>query len=277
MKRTLQMMLLALVAIMMPIGAWAYETKPLHIDIGTTGVTTLYYGDYNFEIPPEGVSAYVIEKIEKNDDGTVSVVESQLEGIIPAGCGVILRGDEGTHDFYKVGDILSFPDNFLSGVDEGIAIGGEGCIYFYLPEDIESSDWIYVRNEVYIEPHKAYLALPVEDYPEFAEILETLENPHLQHTHGGCEICGQVTSVEAIQAAWGSSADDLTSSGTLADAVTAAAQVGSSVGYIKLQEDVASTEGYNINGGTFTLDLNGYTLTSESHTLYIQNAGTSVT
>ena len=267
-------MLLALVAIIMPIGAWAfYEPVSVPINIGTSGVATLYYGAHNLVIP-EGVSASVITGVDVNEDGTVTVTEQVVDNIIPAGCAVILRGESVSYDFVIEEDPVEVPEsNLLLGTDEETTIGGEGYIYFYLPKDSESSDWIYVGNEVFIEPHKAYLALPVEEYPEFAEMLETLDNPHLQHTHGGC-VCGQVTVVEA---AWGASADALTSYGTLDEAFAAAAEENSTVGYIQLLEDVET--GVIIDGGTFTLDLNGHTIgaSDESHGLQIQGADTHVT
>lgn len=270
-------MLLALVAIIMPIGARAFyepEPEPVPINIGTSGVATLYYGAYDLVIP-EGVSASVITGVDVNEDGTVTVTEQPVDNIIPAGCAVILRGTPGEYDFGIHEGELNVPapsDNLLLGSDEETTIGEEGYLYFYLPEDSESSDWIYVGNDVDNQAHKAYLALPVEEYSELAEMLETLDNPHLQHTHGGCEICGQVTGVEA---AWGASADDLTSYGTLEDAITAAAEEG--VGYIQLLENVENC--VVVNGGTFTLDLNGYTIdaSDESNVLEIRGADTHVT
>lgn len=270
-------MLLALVAIIMPIGARAFyepEPEPVPINIGTSGVATLYYGAHNLVIP-EGVSASVITitGVEVNEDGTVTVTEQVVDNIIPADCAVILRGESGSYDFVIEEDPVEVPEsNLLRGTDEDTEIREGGYLYFYLPEDSESSDWIYVGNEVNNEAHKACLALPVDDYPELAEMLEMLENPHLQHTHGGCEICGQVTVIEA---AWGASADALTSYGTLEDAFTAAAEEG--VGYIQLLENVENC--VVVNGGTFTLDLNGYTIdaSDESNVLEIRGADTHVT
>jgi len=275
MKKRLKTMLLALVAIIMPIGARAFyepEPEPVPINIGTSGVATLYYGAYDLVIP-EGVSASVITGVEVNEDGTVTVTEQVVDNIIPADCAVILRGESGSYDFVIEEDPVEVPEsNLLRGTDEDTEIREGGYLYFYLPEDSESSDWIYVDNEVVNQAHKAYLALPVEEYSELAEMLETLDNPHLQHTHGGCEICGQVTGVEA---AWGASADDLTSYGTLEDAITAAAEEG--VGYIQLLENVENC--VVVNGGTFTLDLNGYTIdaSDESNVLEIRGADTHVT
>ena len=61
MKKTLQAMLIALVAIMMPIGAWAQETITHPLTIPSTGHTTLYLG-FNAVIP-EGIKAYIVTEV----------------------------------------------------------------------------------------------------------------------------------------------------------------------------------------------------------------------
>ena len=275
MKQRLLTMLLALVAIMMPIGAWAYyEPKSVPIKIGTSGVATLYYGAHNLVIP-EGVSASVITitGVEVNEVGTVTVTEQVVDNIIPADCAVILRGESGSYEFLIEEAPVEVPElNLLRGTDEETKIGEKGYLYFYLPEDSESSDWIYVGNEITIGAHKACLALPVDDYPKLAAMLGALENPHLQHTHGGCDICDQVTVVEA---AWGASIDALTSYGTLAEAVDAAGEEDSNIGYIKLLADVE--DDIYVEGGNFTLDLNGKTLQSSTTTLNINGGNVTFT
>ena len=273
-------MLLALVAMMMPIGAWAYyEPQSVQINIGTSGVATLYYGAHNLVIP-EGVSASIITHVEVNEDGIVTVTEDDVtvtvdeSVIIPAGCAVILRGTPGEYDFGihegELNVLAPSDDNLLRGSDELTTDTEEGYLYFTLDsENGENSaslkDWIYVGNKVDNEAHKAYLALPEGYCLELAAMLGALENPHLQHTHGGCEICGQVTEVS-----WGASADALTSYGTLTEAVAAAGEEDSNIGYIKLLADVESEIAISVNGGNFTLDLNGHTISSVKHTLDIQ-------
>ncbi len=268
-------MLLALVAMMMPIGAWAFyepEPEPVVITLAESGIATFYYSGESFAIP-EDISASIITGVEVNEDGTVKVIEEDVTGIIPAGCAVILRGDAyQTYSFDPTWDEVSaLASNLLLGSDEETTIGEEGYLYFTLDNTKYNTsnsayfkDWIYVGNDVRNQAHKASLALPVGNCPGLAAMLEALDNPHLQHTHGGCDICGQVTGVEA---AWGASDDALTSYGTLEDAFTAAAEEG--VGYIQLLKDVENC--IVVDGGTFTLDLNGHTISSESHTLDIQN------
>jgi hypothetical protein len=270
MKKRLLTMLLALVAIMMPIGA--RELEPVEIELSESRIATCYYGDYDLVIP-EGVSASVITGVEVNEDGIVTVTEQPVDNIIPAGCAVILRGDEGIYTFelnHENGS--SYESHLLRGTDERTDIE-EGDLYFTLDNTQYNTsnsayfkDWIYVGNEVKNEAHKAYLALPVGDYPKLAAMLGALENPHLGHIHGFCDFCGQVTEVS-----WGASADALTSYGTLSEAIDAAAdeEEGSNIGYIKLLADVE--EGIYVEGGNFTLDLNGHTISSEGHTLVIRN------
>lgn len=261
-------MLLALVAIIMPIGAWAMDY--VNIQLSESGIATFYYSSSSLVIP-EGISASIITSVKQNQDGTVTVTEEDVKEFIPADCAVILRGESGSYEFFIKEDFVAAPEsNLLLGSDELTTDTEEGYLYFTLDSENEENsaswkDWIYVGNNVLNEPHKAYLALSVVEYPELAAMLGTLDNPHLQHTHGGCEICGQETEV-----CWGTTADALTSYGTLDDAIYNAGEEGSNIGYIKLLADVEST-GVVVNAGTFTLDLNGYTISSESHTLYIQN------
>lgn len=273
-------MLLALVTIIMPIGAWAMDY--VNIQLSESGIATFYYSSSSHVIP-EGIKASVITGVEVNEDGTVTVTEEEVEEIIPANCAVILRGESGSYEFLIKEDFVAAPEsNLLRGSDELTTDTEEGYLYFTLDFENEENnaslkDWIYVDNEVVNQDHKAYLALSVEEYPELAAMLGTLDNPHLQHTHGGCEICEQETGVEATQAAWGTSADDLTE-GTLEDAIDNAGEEDSNIGYIKLLADVEST-GVVVNAGTFTLDLNGHTIdaSDESNALEILGANTHVT
>ena len=269
-------MLLALVAIIMPIGAHVQES--VDIELSESGIATFYYSGSSLVIP-DGISASVITGVEVNEDGTITVTEQVVDNIIPAGCAVILRGTNGHYVFFEVFEEGNVPEsNLLLGSDEYAPFESinpeENYLFFTLDNTLSNTsntayfkDWIYVDNEVINEPHKAYLALPVGNCPGLAEMLGALDNPHLQHTHGGCDICGQVTEVS-----WGATADALTSYGTLAEAVDAAddEEEGSDIGYIKLLADVESEIAISVNGGNFTLDLNGHTISSKGYTLDIQ-------
>ena len=86
---------------------------------------------------------------------------------------------------------------------------------------------------------------------------------------------GSIASAsETAEVVYGESADALTRSGTLAEAL-AAAKTDSSIKYVRLQKDISG--GFYISGGKFTLDLNGKTITSDGYTLVIRFAGTEIT
>ncbi|MBQ9141970.1 MAG: carbohydrate-binding domain-containing protein, partial [Lachnospiraceae bacterium] len=91
---------------------------------------------------------------------------------------------------------------------------------------------------------------------------------------------GSMYSFEKIppQAMWGASATDSNmSEGDLSEALSEAA-TDSSIQYIKLTDSLTSV-GYTINGGAFTLDLNGETVTGvENMSVFtVTGSGTAVT
>ena len=74
-----------------------------------------------------------------------------------------------------------------------------------------------------------------------------------------------------VEAQWGADAANLTSSGTLQEALDAAAS-DANVKYIKVINNVDLGDAYmKATGGTFTLDLNGRTVTSTNYTLSLYN------
>lgn len=68
----------------------------------------------------------------------------------------------------------------------------------------------------------------------------------------------------AFEAMWGTDKDNLTGSGTLAEAIAAVNATGSTIQYIRLNKSwtQTGTGDYSINGGDFTFDLNGQTVSS---------------
>ncbi len=81
-----------------------------------------------------------------------------------------------------------------------------------------------------------------------------------------------LTSYNTVaEASWGASESNLTNSGTLKEAVAAAAAADSNVKYIKMNRDVDITADnyFIIDGGDFTLDMGGYTLSWGNTVLYI--------
>ena len=280
MRQKLQTLLFALVAMMMPIGAWAQAQEQYQVRL-YSGVATLYL---HMDVQLEGghTKAYVVTDVIINEDGSVQLVEEELpNGEIPALTAVILRNDdyENTAILNVISDLEPFiaeENNLLMGVLVPTAMDvspgtGNFVLYWDVSADSEwpnLTDWQAHPNNgswtYTLQANKAFLDLSGKLEPSKIAELEAL--PHLQHTHGGCEICGQKT--EAPEASWGTSADALTSYGTLDEAFAAAAE--ENVGYIQLLSDIANDNGYSISGGKFTLDLNGYKLVSSSNPLIIE-------
>ena len=74
------------------------------------------------------------------------------------------------------------------------------------------------------------------------------------------------------QAEWGTDKDTLTAWGTLEEAFDAAA-ADASIAYVKVMNNFdIGNDPYFVEGGKFTLDLNGKTVTSAGHVLYLKNA-----
>ena len=81
-----------------------------------------------------------------------------------------------------------------------------------------------------------------------------------------------VSAEGTAQAQWGTDVANLTNEGTLQEALNAAGG-DASITYIKLVSDIALGDSYVMaNGGKFTLDLNGKTVTSTIYPFYVKNA-----
>ena len=81
---------------------------------------------------------------------------------------------------------------------------------------------------------------------------------------------------ETAEVVWGTSASDLTESGTLEEAFTAA-QNDDSITYIKVMNDITTTNGTYIKGGHFTLDINGKTISCTNSTLFYLGQSVNIT
>lgn len=276
MKKTLQAMLIALVAIMMPIGAWAEETITHSLTIPSTGHTTLYLG-FN-AVKPAGIKAYIVTEVSMS--GGIKL--EQIEGtVIPANTGVVIEGNEGTYDFNSTSSDGEMPaNNLLEGTAYTKSLTDEGYVFYVL--NIVEGMW-KKANE--IPANNAYLQLPASEYVNQASLCFSAHS----FEDGVCSVCDAVCthpSIEndkcttcemTIEAKWGASKDALTEYGTLQDAFDAAYAENSTVGYIQLQNDINFESGYIIWGGTFTLDLNGKELKSNSNTLDLRACTVTLT
>ncbi|MBQ2951630.1 MAG: hypothetical protein IJE12_11435 [Prevotella sp.] len=279
MKKTLQAMLIALVAIMMPIGAWAGGTITLSLTIPSTGHTTLYLA-FNVVIP-EGITAYIVTEVSMS--GGIKL--EQIEGtVIPANTGVVIEGDEGTYNFISTSsaDVNPVNNNLLTGSPYEKTLEEGDNVYYILEEKDGVNIW---ERATVIPANNAYLELPASEYGNQASLCFSAHS----FDNGVCSVCEAVCthpSIEndkcttcemTIEAKWGASKDALTEYGTLQDAFNAASAENSTVGYIQLQNDISSDVSYTIRGGTFTLDLNGKELVSNTHTLDLRACTVTLT
>ncbi len=205
MKQRLLTMLLALVAMMMPIGAWALNYT---LKMPNTGITTLCV-PFALDLP-EGVYAYIVTDVITHEDGTVQLVEKEITDVIPAGTPMIIRGDQASYSLTVV--LEPFPaiedNNLLMGTLEPMPLDVSSetgnFMLCYTDESseygLELADWqapVNNGSSTYtLSANKAYLDLSGKLEP--SKIAELKHLPHMQHTHGGCEICGQNTGVIVI-------------------------------------------------------------------------------
>ncbi|MBR2018371.1 MAG: hypothetical protein IKA00_13965 [Prevotella sp.] len=277
MKKTLQAMLIALVAIMMPIGAWAQETITHPLTIPSTGHTTLYLG-FNAVIP-EGIKAYIVTEVSMSGGIKLEKIEGS---VIPANTGVVIEGEAGTYDFNSTSSDGKKPAiNLLEGSLVNRSVEESDNVYYILEKD-GVNIW---ERATEIPANNAYLELPASEYGNQASLCFSAHSFY----NGVCSVCEAVCthpSIEndmcttcemAIEAKWGASKDALTEYGTLQDAFDAAYAENSTVGYIQLQNDINFESGYIIWGGTFTLDLNGKELVSNAHTLDLRTCTVTLT
>ncbi len=139
------------------------EEETIPVTIGSTGYATLYYSEKALEIP-EGVTASIVTGV---DNTSKKVTFEELDGIIPAGTGVVLQGEpsgEEPYPFKVVYVNLAAPDNnMLKGTDEATEITSENNLYilsngkygigFYLDDNNDN-------HKINNGAHKAYLEVP---------------------------------------------------------------------------------------------------------------------
>lgn len=139
-------------------------TKMPSVDIAISqyGYSTFYYSNSAYIIP-EGVTAYIVSGVEGK---SISLVP--LDGVIPAGCGVLLEGAEGSYTFEATSEEVPGVDNMLRGTDETetiVADPEQECKYYMLSVKNDVAGFYFGVDGGGVfenKAHKAYLAVPVK-------------------------------------------------------------------------------------------------------------------
>ena len=148
-------------------GLWAiseFERTTVDVTVGTTGYATLYYSQYNLQVP-DGLTAYTVEV-----DGNYAILTAISSGLIPAGTGVVLKASETptestTYSFIVSSDEANaITDNALVGTDVTEKIDEDGYEYYILSTDDEGTVGFYWQSGTsgaYVTnaAHKASLAV----------------------------------------------------------------------------------------------------------------------
>lgn len=137
------------------------QAQPYVLQIGQTGYAS-YYNSQSAFIIPEGLTASVVESVS---DMTIDLVE--LEGIIPAGCGVVLEGTPNeTYVFVPTKEPGVVGENMLRGSDDyAYTVGddSEADYKFYaLSQKNGKVGFYWMANNggrFQNEPFKAYLPI----------------------------------------------------------------------------------------------------------------------
>ena len=130
------------------------------VNIGQTGYATFYYSNSAYLIP-KGVEAKAVESINGK---TITLIP--VSDIIPAGCAVILEGEQGEYTFVQTSEEGTAVENMLRGTDEKEMITPEEqeCKYYKLSVKNNVVGFYFGADYGAIfenEAHKAYLAVPV--------------------------------------------------------------------------------------------------------------------
>jgi len=131
----------------------------IHVAISSCGYATLYYGNYDLQIP-EGVTASIVTAADDN----VATLEA-IETVIPAGEPVVISGAEGTYTFYIAScvDVEKSTSNLLRGSDEEQTYNNADSVYYMLSEKDGDNIGFYYQTDdgasITNAAHHAYLPL----------------------------------------------------------------------------------------------------------------------
>ena len=132
----------------------------VNLIISSAEYATFYYSNSAYKIP-EGLEAFVVESIHGNALTLIPIFE-----IIPADCGVIIKGPQGTYVMKATSEEGAAVENMLRGFDVPHLTEG-GDIYYKLTvkNDKVGFYWGEENGEAFeTAAHKAYLALPADQY-----------------------------------------------------------------------------------------------------------------
>ncbi len=133
--------------------------------ISTSTYATLYYEHVSLAIP-EGVEAYTVAR----GDGTITL--TPLDGVVPAGCPVVIHGAEGAYSFMATYAEPFEGVNDLIGSEEGGRYSEEGYKYYVLcyknaDKDPEEVGFFFLTGSkgkyAEVKAHQAYMRAPLEN------------------------------------------------------------------------------------------------------------------
>ena len=145
--------------------------ETVSVEISSAEYATLYYSDKALEIP-EGVTAQIVTGVSDK-----SIEFENLDGIIPAGTGVVLNGPQGTYDFKVVYVDSEAPvNNKLKGYDAPhLTEGGDKYYKLTVKDDKVGFYWGEENGEAFESgAHKAYLALRADEAKEMGYFFDGL-------------------------------------------------------------------------------------------------------
>ena len=146
-------------------------SETVDVTVSAGGYATLYYGDYDLQVP-DGMTAYVVSTEDSVDaDNEVVYLTAIEDGIIPKGTGVVLGADAGDYELSVTTTTNTIENNLLKGTDVATLVsdGTSSDTYYYVlsyaSDDTEKtgSMGFYVQKSggtyLYNNAHKAYLPL----------------------------------------------------------------------------------------------------------------------
>lgn len=149
------------------------QVQPYSILIGETGYATYYNSKSAYTIP-EGLTASVVESVSGK---VINLLE--IEGVIPAGCGVVLEGTPNkTYVFEPTKELGAVGENLLRGSDDKVYTVGDDPAAEYKFYALSSKNgkvcfyWMEENGGAFLNnANKAYLPIKQTDSTSSANAL----------------------------------------------------------------------------------------------------------